>query len=179
MRFAARKIVDRLIVEHLAHGGTENGNLVATYTNFQQYGLRRRSSIGPAIIEAETVGFIDVIERGGSAYAEFRNPSRYALTWLDRKDGTAPTNRWKAFETAADARKAVREALTVAALKKSAAHKNKKPVTKTSRTGVKNVTSAGYKNDTSLNIEPVTKTGLLSISPGREQPPATSIKLSN
>jgi hypothetical protein len=179
MRLAARMIVDRLIVEHLAHGGTENGNLVVTYSDFQRYGLRRRSSIAPAIIEAETVGIIDVIERGGSAYAEFRNPSRYALAWLDSNDGTAPKNRWKAFETVADGRKAVREALTVAALKNSAARKNKKPVTKTSSTGVKNGTSAGYKNDTSLNNEPVTKTGLLSISPGRDQPPATSIKLSN
>jgi hypothetical protein len=98
MRFAARKIVDRLIIEHLAHAGTENGNLIATYSDFQQYGLRRRSSIAPAIIEAETIGFIDVIERGGSAYAEFRNPSRYGLAWVDRKDGSPPTNRWKAFE---------------------------------------------------------------------------------
>jgi hypothetical protein len=140
MRLAARKIVDRLIIEHLAHGGTENGNLITTYSDFQQFGLRRRSSIAPAIIEAETLGFIDVIERGGSAYAELRNPSRYALAWLDRKDGTPPTNRWKAFDTVADAHKAVRTA-----------GKNKKPVTKTSRTGVNIVTNAGYKNDTSLN----------------------------
>jgi hypothetical protein len=140
MRFAARKIVDRVIIEHLAHAGTENGNLITTYTDFQHFGLRRRSSIAPAIIEAETLGFIDVIERGGSAYAELRNPSRYALAWLGRKDGTPPTNRWKAFDTVADAHKAVRTA-----------GKNKKPVTKTSRTGVNIVTDAGYKNDTSLN----------------------------
>ena len=175
MRLAARKIVDRLIIEHLAHAGTENGNLITTYSDFQYFGLRRRSSIAPAIIEAETIGFIDVIERGGSAYAEFRNPSRYALAWLDRRDGTPPTNRWKAFATVADARKAVRKALATPKPKKATTRKNKKPDTKTSRTGVKNVTSAGYKNDTSLNNEPVTKTGLLSISTVgtiTERPPA-------
>jgi hypothetical protein len=164
MSLNARKIVDRLIVEHLAHAGTENGNLITTYSDFQQFGLRRRSSIAPAIIEAETLGIIDVIERGGSAYAEFRNPSRYALAWLDRKDGTPPTNRWKTFETMADASKAVSKALDEAAVKK-ASHKNKKPVTKSPRTGVKNVTSAGHKTDTSLNNQPVTNSGLLSISP--------------
>ena len=151
MRLAARKIVDREIIEHLAHAGTENGNLITTYTDFQHFGLRRRSSIAPAIIEAETLGFIDVIERGGSAYAELRNPSRYALAWLDRKDGTPPTNRWKAFETTADARNAVLNALATPKPKKATARKNKKPVTKTSRTGVNIVTDAGYKNDTGLN----------------------------
>jgi hypothetical protein len=157
MRFAARKILDRLIIEHLAHAGLENGNLITTYSDFQEFGLRRRSSIAPAIIEAETLGFIDVIERGGSAYAELRNPSRYALAWLDRKDGTPPTNRWKAFDTVADAHKAVCNALAAPKPKKATARKNKKPVTKTSRIGVKIVTNAGYKNDTSLNKEPDTK----------------------
>jgi hypothetical protein len=103
-----------------------------------------------------------VIERGGSAYAEFRHPSRYALAWLDRKDGTPPTNRWKAFETVGDARKAVRKALPAPKPKKATAPKNKKPDTKTSSAGYKNVPSAGYKNVTSLNNEPDTKTLLLS-----------------
>jgi hypothetical protein len=178
MSLNARKIVDRLIVEHLAHAGTENGNLITTYSDFQQFGLRRRSSIAPAIIEAETLGIIDVVERGGSAYAEFRNPSRYALAWLDRKDGTPPTNRWKKFETMADASKAVHEALALAKLKK-AARKNDKPVTKTSMTGIKYETSAGYKSDAGLSNEPVTNLGLLSISP-REAPQTTStVKLSS
>jgi len=158
LRFAPRKIVDRLIIEHLAHGGTENGNLITTYSNFQQFGLRRRPSIAPAIIEAETLGFIDVIERGGSAYAEFRNPSRYALAWLDYKNGTPPTNRWKAFETVADARKAVRNALAAPKPKKAIVAKTKNRDTKTSRTGYKNELSAGYKNVTGLNNEPDTKT---------------------
>ena len=113
-----------------------------------------------------TLGFIDVVERGGSAYAEFRNPSRYALAWLDRKDGTSPTNRWKAFETIADARKAVRRAMDGPKRNKATARKRKdktaKPDTKTSNAGDGNVTGAGYGSVTSLNKEPDTKPYQLS-----------------
>lgn len=134
MRLAARKILDRLIIEHLAHGGLENGALLVTYTDFQRFGVRR-PSIAAAIVEGETLGFLDVVQRGGSAYAEFRNPSLYALAWMDRKDGTPPTNRWKAFATDADAREAVRRALNGPKRNKAPARKrngkNKMPDTET------------------------------------------------
>ena len=78
MSFAARKIIDRLIVEHLAHAGTENGNLISTYSDFEKFEIRRKS-IPPAIVAAEVLGFIDVIKRGGSAFAEMR--SRRSIHW--------------------------------------------------------------------------------------------------
>jgi hypothetical protein len=160
MRLPARKVVDRLIIEQLSHAGLENGALISTYSDFERFGIRR-PSIADAIYEAEALGWIDVIERGGSAYAEFRNPSVYALAWLDRKDGTAPTNRWKAFETVADARKAVRRALDRPRLYKAAIRnrndRNRKPDTKTNDAGYGNVSSTGYGNITSPNKQPDTK----------------------
>ena len=77
MSFAARKIIDRLIVEHLAHAGTENGNLISTYSDFEKFEIRAAGVLPRAIVAAETLGFIDVIKRGGSAYADLRFPSIY------------------------------------------------------------------------------------------------------
>jgi hypothetical protein len=165
MRLAARKVLDRLIIEHLAHAGLQNGALIVTYTNFQQFGVRR-PSIAPAIVELETLGIIDVVRRGGSAYAEFRNPSIYALAWLDRKDGTPPTSRWKTFETEAAALEAVRRAVDGLRRNKAAAlkcpGKNEKPDTKTYNAGYGSVADAGYGCVTSHNKTPDTETLLLS-----------------
>lgn len=140
MPLAARKIIDRLIVEHLAHAGTENGNLISTYSDFEKFEIRRMS-IRPAIIAAEVLGFIDVVKRGGSAYAEMRNPSIYSLAWLYRKDGTPPADRWKTFKTVADARKAVHAALA------TRGRKSRHP--KKQNASSENATSASSENATS------------------------------
>lgn len=160
MRLAARKVLDRLMIEHQAHAGRENGSLITTYSDFASFGVRR-PSIAPAIDELEALGFIDVVHRGGSAYADFRNPSHYALAWIDRKDGTPPTNRWKTFETVADARSAVRMALARPKRNNASVRKRKdknaEPGTKTSNAGDGNVTGAGYGSVTNPNKEPDTK----------------------
>jgi hypothetical protein len=131
----------------------------------ERFGIRR-PSIAPAINELETLGFIDVVERGGSAHAEYRNPSRYLLAWIDRKDGTPPTNRWKAFETVADARTAVRRVLAGPKRNKTTARKRKDksamPGTKTSITKDEIVAGAGHGCVTSFKEEPDTKPSQLS-----------------
>jgi hypothetical protein len=38
-----RRVVERLMLEHMAHAGTENGNLVVTYRDFEAYGVRYKS----------------------------------------------------------------------------------------------------------------------------------------
>ena len=48
----AHKVIDRVKIEHMHHGGTENGNLIVTHADFQAYGVRRQS-IAAAIREAE------------------------------------------------------------------------------------------------------------------------------
>jgi hypothetical protein len=90
-----------------------------------------------------------------------RHPSRYALAWHDRADGTPPTGRWKAFQSIGQAKRAVANALA-GPKRAKARRKNKKPVTKTNTAGNENVPSAGHRNVTSPNKKPATKTGLLS-----------------
>ena len=88
----ARRLVDFLLVEHLAHGGAENGNLKAPYQQLVEVGIGLRH-IANAIHEAEEAGIIDA-HRGGMRVA-----TAYALTWLPLKGGTAASNRWKATTT--------------------------------------------------------------------------------
>jgi len=86
-----RRLIDRLMLEHLSHGGVENGQLPVTHANFETYGLSR-NFIRNAIDEAEAFGLIR-FDRGGR-YGGVKRPSIYRLTWLGQPDAP-PTNEWK------------------------------------------------------------------------------------
>lgn len=92
MSLTARRVLDRLCVEHMAHAGTENGNLVVTYSDFRKAGIGGKN-IGNAIDELVALGFI-AVDRGRGGNAEFRRPNRYTLTWLTT-ERELPTNRWR------------------------------------------------------------------------------------
>jgi hypothetical protein len=96
LSLVARRVIDRIILEHMAHAGTENGNLVVTYKHFTNFGIRH-SSISGAIQEAVERGFVIITEKGRASTGPNRWPTRYALGWLPLKDGTPATNRWKAW----------------------------------------------------------------------------------
>lgn len=96
MSRAARLVVDRIMLEHMAHAGTENGNLVVTYADFVKFGVRRES-LPVAIADAAARGLITVTERGRASTGPDRWPSRYALGWLPLFDGAPALNRWKAW----------------------------------------------------------------------------------
>jgi hypothetical protein len=59
----ARRVLDRLELEHLRHGGAENGKLKCTYSDFQKAGIRR-ASVALAIRECAGLGFIEITQRG-------------------------------------------------------------------------------------------------------------------
>jgi len=106
----AQGVVLRIAIEHMSHAGTQNGDLPVTYTDFESYGVRRKS-IPDAIAEAEALGWIDIVERGRRGYADIRRPSKYGLTWLPRAaGGMPPSNRWKRQRTMPEARAVLKEA---------------------------------------------------------------------
>lgn len=107
---AARRVVERVILEHMAHAGTQNGELTVTYEDFAAYGLASRRATAVAIRVAVTLGFLDVTFRGQRCYGRARRPSRYGLTWLPRADRTPASNRWRTIRTRDDAKAAVRAA---------------------------------------------------------------------
>lgn len=90
------KVLYRLCMEHMAHAGTENGNLTCTYSNFETYGIRR-ATIAASIRRLEVLGFIEVTERGRISRAEYKFPARYRLTFVQ---GNIPaTNEWQQVAT--------------------------------------------------------------------------------
>lgn len=73
-----RRMLDLLEVEHLAHGGYENGNLMITYDQFVAGGIRR-GSIFATIAELERLGWIEVSRGGYRGFARSW-PHRFRLT---------------------------------------------------------------------------------------------------
>jgi hypothetical protein len=99
LSLSARRLLDRIEIEHAHHGGADNGRLPVTYDDFEYYGIDRHS-IGPAIREAVALGFLEVTERGRAGNREFRSPSRYRLTYLGagRRSDQA-THEWRRIDT--------------------------------------------------------------------------------
>jgi hypothetical protein len=90
-----RRILDRLEVEHMTHGGAENGNLVCTYDDFYKAGIWRER-IPSAIQECVALGFLEVTLHGGLTISDIKRPSRYRLTYLvGRGKSPDPTHDWR------------------------------------------------------------------------------------
>jgi hypothetical protein len=85
-----------------------------TYDDFEKYGVRRMS-VKFGIMVASALGWIDTTEEGHAGAADTRRAARYAVTWVDRHDGAPRSNRWKMFETLADARRDATTALKAVA----------------------------------------------------------------
>ncbi len=86
------RLIAFLLIEHMNHAGTENGNLKATHEQLRAYGLSA-NSIRDAIEEAEFIGLIR-FNRGGR-WAGSNQPSQFRLTFQPDRDGNSPTNEWK------------------------------------------------------------------------------------
>lgn len=91
----ALKCLFRLAIEHMSHGGTENGRLHVTFDQFADNGIRRRS-VSRAIQELIRFGWINRTAAGGGKHAAGRKPAAYALTWLPIGEISA-TNDWKSI----------------------------------------------------------------------------------
>jgi hypothetical protein len=89
-RMNVRRFIDFLSLEHMRHGGQENGKLKAPYTQLEAYGVGARY-LADTIREAETLGLVDC-HRGGRRVATI-----YTLTWLPMHDGSPPSNRWRNY----------------------------------------------------------------------------------
>ena len=77
----ARKILDVLEREHMAHGGYENGKLKATRAQMKAAGVGK-DSISTGLIELEALGFIQIVRQGGKSVGDVHQPNLYRLTYL-------------------------------------------------------------------------------------------------
>ena len=101
MSIPCRRLIDFLLLEHMSHGGMENGNLIATYNQLEGFGIAR-SSISKIIQEAEHLGLIRV-EHGMRSSRNKNYLNRFELTFMPATYNTdngvkmyaEPTNDWR------------------------------------------------------------------------------------
>jgi hypothetical protein len=91
---ATRVFVDWLMLEHMAHAGTENGNLIATFGQLTKWGISR-GMIHKAQKEAIRRGLVYRTSEG--AFNAGHWPNTFGLGWLPGRDGSPAPNRWKAY----------------------------------------------------------------------------------
>jgi hypothetical protein len=108
---SAHKVISRIEIELANHGGNDNGRLPVTTNNFVEYGMHR-TSVAPAIREAEALGFIRVTERGRGGNAEYGTPNLFSLTFAQTRDSGKhpPTHDWRRLKTLHEAEEAAQSA---------------------------------------------------------------------
>lgn len=102
LSLAARRALDRIEIELMQHGGSDNGRLPVTHRQFEDWGVCRHT-VASAIRELQALGFIEVTFRGYGGSAEMRAPSLYRLTFrpawnANRQDGDG-THEYLKIET--------------------------------------------------------------------------------
>jgi len=111
----ARRALDRIMVEHMDHGGQENGRLKVTWQDIEKFGVHR-SFIKRALGELAAVGLVAIEQPGRRPHGPDRgDPTQYRLTHLsvcEPANFRPPTNEWKRFEEdIAAAKAAIKAAL--------------------------------------------------------------------
>lgn len=89
-----RKLIDFLLLDRMAHAGTENEALMATYDQLVDFGISRKK-ISSAIREAEKRGLIRA-EHGGR-WNMTNRPSLFRLTFYTFNSGAPASNEWKRY----------------------------------------------------------------------------------
>lgn len=108
----AKRVLERLELEHMRHAGTANGSLKVTFDQFAEAGIRRQS-VSLALRQLTALGFIEVTLEGYRGQNGFHVPSQYRLTHVynadKRRDGL-PTHEWRRIGDDAQAQDALQRA---------------------------------------------------------------------
>jgi hypothetical protein len=124
LTLADHKVLYRMCLEHMAHGGRENGRLFCTYNDFVKYGVRR-AAIPDAIRRLEAFGLIEVVQRGRITRAGFKHPAIYRLTFV--QGNIAATDEWKRVSDVETARRLAEKVSSARSCDTGRKRKNKKP----------------------------------------------------
>lgn len=123
-----RRVLDRVMIEHMAHGGQENGRLKITWNDFVKFGISRRL-ISRSINEVVATGLVAIEVRGKhfqSCNQQTGEPTQYRLTWLpvaEPNNFRPATNEWKRFGESVRAAKAAMQKIVA-----NGTHKRDKPM---------------------------------------------------
>jgi hypothetical protein len=107
---SAHVVISRIEIELGHHGGNDNDQLPVPTEDFIAYGMDR-SSVAPALREAEALGFLR-ITRGRGGNAEHRRPSLFGLTYAHHRGSrrSPPTDDWRRIKTIEEAEQIARAA---------------------------------------------------------------------
>lgn len=98
MSVNARRALDRLMLEHMAHGGKENGKLQVTHRDFIEAGVSR-DFVADAIDELEHLRLIRITSRGRGGTG-ITHANRFLLTWMPEKGSRFCDDPWKSTDQA-------------------------------------------------------------------------------
>jgi len=95
------RLIEYLMIEHMRHGGHENGNLIATYNQLVAFGMSR-GLISKSLSVAERLRLVEVFRFGRKSFTD-SYPLRFRLTFLPfsktnergQEYHCTPTNEWK------------------------------------------------------------------------------------
>jgi len=128
----ARLVIYRVMLEHLAHAGTRNGDLEVRKVDFIAYGVDN-AGVAPAQREACALGILILTKRGRAGNAEHRASHRWALAFIKDKHGAMYSTGWKRFESLEEAKRIAKKARaekdsTAVKMGKQRAHRRRKVI---------------------------------------------------
>ena len=86
------RILAVIEIEHMRHGGVENGRLIVTRRQFEKRGIHK-DAIAPGLRALEALGFIEIMERGVAGVGDHVQAHRFRLTYVQPN----PTDEWRKF----------------------------------------------------------------------------------
>jgi hypothetical protein len=95
----ARLVLDRIEIEHMRHGGQDNGKLAVTFDDFVEHGIHR-NIIASAIRECVALGLLVITRPGSAGNAEYRAPNRFLLPYLQ---ANTADQKWREIATLEEA----------------------------------------------------------------------------
>jgi hypothetical protein len=93
LSLSARRVMERIELEHLKHAGKHNGTLPVTQRDFVEYGVTSRCVL-PAKNDLIRKGFVRITKKGRSG--KRGTATEYRLTYLHAFN-RPPTNEWKRY----------------------------------------------------------------------------------
>jgi hypothetical protein len=85
-----RTILSVIEIEHMRHGGVENGRLIVTRRQFEKRGIPLKA-IAPGLRALEELGFIEITERGAAGIGDHAQAHPFRLTYVQPN----PTDEWR------------------------------------------------------------------------------------
>lgn len=101
----ARRVLACLILEHLDHGGRDNGRLICPYGQIMEYCCTKdKTAVSRALQELRELGFIDFKKGWGAGKDGDHAPNEYLLTFLPVSEDQAAANKWAHIQSIEDAK---------------------------------------------------------------------------